>query len=465
MKFTKLSKKVQKIVQEALARHKNVSLIITAIDKAGGIPLLVGGAVRDALLNKPIHDLDIEVHKLPLPILEKILKKFGNVSLVGKAYGVFRLHGLDIDWSIPRADSTGRKPQVVVDPMMRYEQAFRRRDLTINAMGINLITYELVDPFNGLKDLRNNILHAPDKEKFVEDPLRFFRVMQFIGRLEMQPDRALNALCKKMNLKGVSVERIEQEFKKLFLLSDRPSLGLRWLQSIKRLKDVLPELAELIGVKQNPQWHPEGDVFEHTMQSLDAAAHLDYHNEYEKLLVMYAVLCHDLGKATTTKKIKGKLRSHGHAQVGASLTKKLLSRITKNKELIDAVIKLVDHHMMPFQLTDSDASLAAYKRLAQKLSPDVTMQELALVARADRLGRVRIGKPVRTKKVKEVEQFLAMSKKAQVLTQAEEPVLKGRDLMPHMQPGPKMGELLKKAYAIQLEEGIHNKEELKKRVL
>ncbi len=273
MKFTKISPDIQRTLQDTLKNYHPIELIIAALDRAGATVLLVGGAVRDLLLSLPVKDLDIEVHGLALPELEKILKQFGPVSLVGKSFGVLRVHGLDIDWSLPRSDSGGRKPTVTVDPHLSLHDAFIRRDLTVNAMGINLKTFELIDPFDGLADLQNKILRTPDVQFFAQDPLRLFRVMQFIGRFNMQPDKQLNDICAAMDISTISTERIELEFEKLLLKSARPSLGIRWLRQIGRLKEIMPELYRTIGVEQNREFHPEGDVFEHTMQAIDAAAH------------------------------------------------------------------------------------------------------------------------------------------------------------------------------------------------
>lgn len=464
MKFIGVDKKIQKKIKNLLQNNPYVTRIIKNIDQAGGRALLVGGAVRDLLLGIPVKDLDIEVHQLNLSNLESILKKFGPVSLVGKVYGVLRLHGLDIDWSVPRTEGAGRKPKVSIDPFMSMKEAFRRRDLTINAMGIDLVTFELIDPFDGLKDLKKGILRSHDEKKFLEDPLRFYRVMQFIGRFDMHPDKKLNTLCKKMSVAKVSVERIDQELLKLFLKSKKPSHAFLWLRKIGRIKDIFPELAALIGVRQNPTWHPEGDVFEHTMQALDAAAQMTYENDKEKLLIMYAALCHDLGKAKTTKRENGKLVSKEHAEVGVPIAKKLLKRITRNKELIDNVSKLVKYHMMPLVFTSSKAKLPAYKRLARKLSP-ITLQQLATLALADRRGR----NPKKTgplkKTFKDIDAFEQQARKAGVMTNVEEPVLLGRDLLDVIKPGPELGLLLMKAYEIQIKEGIADKAVLKKRVL
>lgn len=465
MKSIKLAPAIQRALQDVLRSYPVVAQVVQSIDKQGGRALLVGGAVRDLLLERVVKDLDIEVHGLSLEELEAILKQNGPVSEIGKAFGVLRLHGLDVDWSLPRSDAPGRKPDVQIDPDMAIDQAFRRRDLTINAMGIDLNTYILLDPFGGLEDLRAGILRAPDVKFFVEDPLRLFRVMQFVGRFEMKPDQTLNDVCSKMDISTVSVERIEREFEKLLLKSKHPSLGIRWLQEIGRLQDILPELYAIIDIPQDPTWHPEGEVFEHTMQSLDAAAALDYKDVNEKLIVMLAVLCHDIGKVSTTEKIGGAWKSIGHSQEGAILSKQMLKRITKKKDLIEAVSKLVRHHMAPAQLVSSKAKPSAYKRLARKLAPYATIDMLAKVALADKRGRNPIkGRPL-VKNLPMIDKFLTKARDARVQYEPEPHALQGRDLLVIVEPGPQMGELLKKAYEIQIQEGITDKEELKRRVL
>lgn len=465
MNSTKIDSIIQRKLEKVLIQYPRVKDIVKAIDTKNGRTLLVGGAVRDLLLDLPIKDLDIEVHGVALKDLEALLSVFGTVSLIGKAFGVLRIHGLDIDWSLPRIDTAGRKPIVEIDPYMGITQAFRRRDLTINAMGIDLKTCELLDPFNGQKDLMNNILRATDLYFFVDDPLRLFRVMQFIGRFEMQVDDQLNALCRSMDISAVSTERIEMEFEKLFLKSKRPSLGIRWLKEIGRLKGILPELAKTVGVPQEPRWHPEGDVFEHSMQSLDAAAALEYETDWEKLVVIYAAMCHDIGKTETTKTIDGIIRSLGHEDAGYRLSQCMLERITHNKELVDAVPKLVKYHMQPSQFISANATSAAYKRLANKLAPYATLFMLAKLKIADRRGRNPKNSEPLAHDDEDIAKFIQKSRELNVLDQVEAPVLQGRDLLDVIEPGPYMGNILKRAYDIQLEEGIKDKEELKKRVL
>ena len=456
-------------LKSILAHNPLIMHIVAAINKQGGTALLVGGAVRDLLLNLPIKDLDIEVHRITPATLEKILSAYGPVSLVGKSFGVFRLHGLGnpdltVDWSLPRTDSTGRKPEVTIDPHIGYEKAFERRDLTINAMGIDLVTYELIDPYHGQEDLINKILRAPNNTFFIEDPLRLYRVMQFVGRFAMNPSDDLNRICSTMTITSVSRERIEGEFEKLLLLSPQPSRGIRWLHHINRITEILPELAATIGVPQNPAWHPEGDVFEHSLQALDAAVMYDY-QRHTKLVLLYAALFHDIGKPCTTQLREGRIVSPGHAQEGVPLVKNLLRRITNQDDLINGVAKLVDAHMAPVEFIKGDAKDGAYKRLARKLAPEVNLALLTDLSSADKRGRNPAGPVPLATTPPEIIAFQEKVKELNILYQPEIPILQGKDLLDLVAPGKELGALLSKAYDLQINEGIQDKQELKTIIL
>lgn len=455
---------VTHFVEELLHTNTVLHALVQKLHTAGAHIYVVGGAVRDLFLQLPVKDLDIEVHHISLAVLEEILRSAGPVHQVGKAYGVLRVDRLDVDWSLPRTETAGRKPTVFLDPDLSVKKAFERRDLTINAMGIDLIYKELIDPYGGLADLHKGILRATSAARFSEDPLRFFRVFQFIARFGMWPDDELNTICKHMDVSSVSVERIEMEYKKWLLKSSQPSRSLEWLASIDRLADIMPEIAATQGVEQSPEWHPEGDVFEHSKQAVDAAAQMQYESEEQQLIIMYAALCHDLGKAVTTKKEEGKITSYGHAEIGAKITKTFLRRITSNSKLIWAVSLLVEVHMRPLALLEPHVKPSAYRRLALKIEP-LPLSWLALLAQADRLARNPLkGSPLHGP-VPDVELFLRRAQEANVVNGLEKPVVHGRDLMPEIEPGPLMGKLLKKAYQIQLDEGIKDKEKLKKRIL
>ncbi|HAU30483.1 MAG: Polynucleotide adenylyltransferase/metal dependent phosphohydrolase [candidate division TM6 bacterium GW2011_GWF2_43_17] len=436
-----------------------VSPILKVLTSAGGRVYCVGGAVRDILLKKDVKDLDFEIHGLAEPRLIKILSQFGVVATQGRVFGVLRVNPWDIDWSLPRADGSGRRPAVLIDPEMGLVEALRRRDLTMNAMAIDPIKMELFDPFGGERDLQDRVLRAVNAQTFVDDPLRLYRVMQFLARFEMEPDDKLAFLCKNMDVSRVSRERIEGELKKMFLRACRPSLGFRWLATISRLIDLFPELSLLVGVAQNPRWHPEGDVFEHTMQVLDAVA-LDASplSEMDRLALCYGALCHDMGKVSTTRphEYDGRLISYGHEEAGVEYAVKFLKRFTACKELVARVLKLVRYHMRPCALVRGGAGCAAYRRLAVCLAPD-SLAFLAYIARADMRGRNGGGNRPHTNSVRCVDEFIIKATQCGVFDAPQAPVLSGKDLLERGISGKRIGGLLARAYEYQISSGVQER--------
>ncbi len=251
--------------------------IAKSVRDAGGRALVVGGWVRDHLLGLRSKDVDIEVFGLGARRLEALLAGFGPVHAVGRAFGVFRVGGIDVDFSLPRRDSK-RGPghrgfQVAPDPSLDFAEAARRRDLTINSIGIDPLTGEVLDPHGGRRDAQRRVLRATDPERFPEDPLRGLRVAQLAARLEMAPDEELVALCRTLDLGELSGERVFDELAKLLLRAAKPSIGFHVLEDTGQLR-FFPELDALRGVPQDPEWHPEGDVWVHTLMVLDVAARL-----------------------------------------------------------------------------------------------------------------------------------------------------------------------------------------------
>lgn len=470
-------KRILSLIEQAeleslLLKHDIIRSCIQDIHNAGGKVFLVGGAVRDLIMQLPVKDLDFEVHGISLEDLKKILEQHGTVNAVGKSFGVLKFRareqGPEIDWSLPRSDSSGRKPEVTIDPHMTLEQALRRRDVTMNAMALDCTTFELHDPFGGLQDIQNKVLRCTDTRLFVEDPLRFYRVMQFIGRFEMNPDEELNQICATMDVSTISRERIEEEMKKLMLQSREPSRGFRWVAKIGRLQELFPELHNLGKTPQSQKYHPEGSVFEHTMQVIDAAAQLRDQcvGEEQKLILMYAALCHDLGKAATTQeRADGRITSYEHELVGAEMVPSFLTRFCGDKSIIKSVRKLVRHHMDPGNFLKNRAGNAAYKKLALRLMPETNCAMLALLFEADRRGRNGQGHRPLSGPLEGVQEFQEKVSSLGVLKAPEAPVLIGADLLDAVEPGPRLGDLVKKAYDIQINENIHDKVELRKRVL
>lgn len=466
---------------------KPIKPVLQALISAGGKPYLAGGAVRDLILNLPLKDIDIEVHGLSLEKLQSVLERIAPVKLVGKQFGVLRFYGKDIDFSIPRTDSKGRKPTVSFDPSMTIEMACKRRDITMNAMALDLeqimnnwdrlttaaslnplTDFVVHDPYGGIDDITAKRIRAIDPHLFVEDPLRFYRVMHFMSRFSMTPDNALDQLCATMSLADpesktpLSRERIYEEIRKMFLRSQRPSLGFRWLEKIGRLEELFPELHALIATPQRADYHPEGNAFEHSMQALDAAAVLPYGDtlaarearvtdDNEKFLIMTAALCHDLGKAVATD---CNLHTHGHDLAGVPITKTFLKRFILSPDLIATVEKLVRHHLMPWLLMAQNSTPRAYKRLASAVAPETTLYQLALVALCDRRGRNGEGPTPLTHYGPEFAQFIEKTDSLTITHQPEKPLLHGRDIAHLVEGGPLMGQALHHAYALQIEENI-----------
>ncbi len=465
MKCTKVNQTIQSSLSLIYAKVPLVSRIVQSLHENGGRIFLVGGAVRDIILLKDVKDLDIEVHDLSLEKLEDVLRLYGYVRLVGKAYGVMKIDGLDADFSLPRSDGKGRFPEVVLDPKMSLKEACKRRDLTMNAMAIDMISSEFYDPFGGVLDIQEKRLSTPDPKLFVEDPLRLYRVMQFVGRFEMEPNQELNQLCQTMDISSVSHERIVAEFEKLFLQSKKPSIAFKWLAKISRLQTILPELYTTQGIAQNPSYHPEGDVFEHTMQAVDGAALLDYQSDEKRLIIVFAALCHDLGKAITTRMVEGVLRSYGHDVAGVALADQLLDRILAKPILKKPITRLVRYHMDPVSLVKNNAKAGAYKRLAKNLVP-ATITDLVQLAICDKSARNPVkGTPLAECPEPLIQTFLETAQKYGVAEGPELPLLTGDDLISDVPEGPKLGLLLERAYQIQIDEGIIDKKELKKRVM
>jgi len=456
---------IQLMIQNLFNTYALMHEIVLLIHKNKGTAFLVGGAVRDYFMGRAIKDIDIEVHGINEENLVKLLSSFGPVHRVGASFGIFSVPGCEIEWALPRHDSPGRKPTVSVDPFMDIKEACSRRDLAMNGMAINCITGELIDSFGGRKDISDKILRTPEPLFFVQDPLRFYRVMQFIGRFDMNPDDTLNEVCSRMDITGVSRERIEQEIKKLLLLSRYPSRGIRWLQKINRLEEIFPEIAALIAVAQDPEWHPEGDVFEHSMQALDAAAEITYPCAFITIALRYAALCHDMGKAVSSCLRNGRWTAHGHAVTGVPISYMFLRRITRDKELIKVVKKCVLYHMAPGEFVKTHASAAAYKRLAADLFPEINLDLLADLSVSDKKGRNAQSSEPLSNGPNDIQIFRDTAQKYGVLYEPERAILTGKDFLDVISEGPELGAAVDCAYKIQINSGITDKTELKKRTV
>ena len=435
-----------------------------AIRELGGRALLVGGCVRDARMGKVPKDWDLEVYNLAPERLREVLDQFGPVNVAGEAFTVYKL-GRHLDVSIPRRErKSGRGHKAFViegDPSMSVEEATKRRDFTINAILQVPLSGEIIDPFSVERDIEQRILRAVSVETFAEDSLRVLRAAQFAARFEFDIDPATVGLCRAIDLTDLPEERIWGELEKLLLQAQRPSVGIDWLLKLGAIEKLFPEIQTLIGVAQEPEWHPEGDVFVHTLLAVDRARELIDDLPYAKqVTVMLATLAHDFGKPATTEFIDGRVRSRGHEEAGVAPTEQFLDRI--NVHTIDGynvraqVIALVREHLKPgeFYKKRDEVGEGAFRRLARRCEPDL----LYRVAKADSLGRNAPWVPREQWYGSEAQEwFIEKSRELDVEQRPPDPILLGRHLLElGVEPGPRMGEVTRAVYEKQLDGRVRN---------
>lgn len=425
-----------------------VAGVVSAVAAAGGRALLVGGCVRDALMGRPAKDIDIEVYGLEPRALEKALRTRFELNTVGRSFGVFKIQKHPVDVALPRRESksgVGHTGFLVEgDPFMPVAEAAARRDFTVNAMYWDPLTGEIIDPHGGLRDLESRTLRHTSPA-FAEDPLRVLRAMQFLARFEFTAAPETVALCRTIHPENLSQERIFEEWSKLILKGVKPSLGLVFLRDCGWVRHY-PELEALIGVEQDPEWHPEGDVWIHTLHCLDAFAKARTGDDREDLTVGLAVLCHDFGKATTTRREKdGRWHAYGHEAAGEPFARAFLERMTRHKDLVAAVLPLVVCHMMPLALWRDKAGAAAIRRLARRVG---RIDRLVRVDDADRRGRP----PLDPGASPQGAWLLERAEALRVTEGAPKPFVLGRHLIARgYKPGPLFTVVLAEAYEAQLD--------------
>ena len=430
-----------------------------AVRAAGGRALLVGGCVRDELMGAQPKDWDLEVYGVEPARLRELLDQFGTVNVVGEAFTVYKL-GADLDVSLPRRErKTGRGHRGFViegDPAMTFLDATARRDFTINAILQDPLTGEIIDPHHGRDDLKSGILRAVSLDTFAEDSLRVLRAAQFAARFEFRIEPETVVLCRAIDLSDLPPERIWGETEKLLLRAQRPSIGLGWLHALGVLDQLFPEIRALIEVPQDSEWHPEGDVFVHTRLVIDRARELIEDLPYAKqVTVMLAALCHDFGKPATTEFVDGRLRSRGHEEAGVAPTLSFLDKLSVHTldgyDVRAQVLALVRDHLKPgeyFKKRDQVGD-GAFRRLARKCELDL----LYRVAKADSLGRNADWVP-REKWYDAAAQdwFIDRARELEVESKAPAPILQGRHLLEMgLQPGPRIGEITRAVYEMQLD--------------
>ena len=446
---------------------EKVLSLARVIHDAGGRALLVGGCVRDELMGKQPKDWDLEVYQLDAARLREILDGFGSVNVVGESFTVYKL-GNHLDVSIPRRErksGRGHKGFVIEgDPSMSVAEATRRRDFTINAILQDPLTGELIDPYHGQQDIEQRVLRAVSSETFAEDSLRVLRAAQFAARFEFDIHPETVELCRGVDLTDLPCERIWGELEKLLLHAQRPSIGLEWLRKLGALEKLFPEIQSLIGVPQDPEWHPEGDVFVHTKLAVDRARELIEGLSYPRqVTVILAALAHDFGKPATTEFIEGRWRSRGHEEAGVPPAESFLDRIRVHTldgyNVRAQVVALVREHLKPgeFYKKRDEVGEGAFRRLARRCEPDL----LYRVAKADSLGRNAEWVPREQWYGAEAQEwFIERIRELEVERRPPEPLLLGRHLLElGVQPGPRMGEITRAVYEMQLDGRVRSLDE------
>jgi len=434
---------------------------IATLEGAGGLCRITGGAVRDALLGLQPKDIDVEVYGLSLDAVAKTLEAVGKTNMTGKSFCVVKLRigSQEYDFSIPRKESKNgvghRGFTIEPDPNLSEKKASVRRDFTINALLYDHTNRQVVDYHGGLEDLNDRALRHID-EAFREDPLRPLRAMQFAGRFDFSIHSETAKMC--ASLKGeysaIPIERIWTEWEKWASKSKKPSAGLRVLKEMGWLS-FYPELRDLQDVPQEPEWHPEGDVWQHTLHCIDAmvAQKKWIHAEAdERCSLLLAILCHDFGKPLCTKQMekKGKLRwtSHGHADLGVPLAESFLKRIGAFQKIAAPVPNLVQKHHFLVNAEPEGPSHSSLRKLARKLAP-ATASQLSAVMSADTLGRPPL---LNEEKLRQIQDFKKRMQDLELDEKGPEPILLGRHLIAEgKNPGPDFKKLLEKALEGQLE--------------
>jgi len=434
--------------------------IARAVRARGGRALVVGGWVRDRLLGIDSKDVDVEIFGVPANDLPGLLDPFGNVEPIGQSFPVYKIGTIDI--GLPRRESKagrGHKGFVVEgDPSMSIDDAARRRDFTVNAILWDPLTTQYEDPFNGREDLKRHLLKAVDATTFGDDSLRVLRAVQFAARFEMTLDDGTKAICRSIRLDDLPPERIWGEIEKLLLRARRPSLGFTLALELGVIDQLFPELKALVGCQQEPEWHPEGDVWVHTLQVIDQARQrIDDLDLPDQLIVMLGAVTHDFGKPATTAFLDGRIRSMNHEEEGVAPAAAFLDRLNihsiAGKDVRGQVLGIVAHHLKPGMLYKVREQLTdgAFRRLSQKAN----LELLARVAKSDCLGRAP-----GTFDCSAMEWFLDRARELGVDRSPPRPLLLGRHLLElGMKPGPEMGALLKQVYEKQLDGEVKTIEE------
>src|SRR5215213_4580210 len=433
--------------------------IARAAAARGGRALIVGGWVRDRLRGEASKDVDIEIYGVPEAELPALLAPFGRVEPVGRSFPVYKVAGIDV--ALPRRESKSGRGHTAFavegDPAMPLHEAARRRDFTINAIAWDPLTGAYEDPFGGRADLDQGVLRVVDPHTFADASLRVLRALQFAARFQLTVPEETRTILASIPLDDLPPERVWGELEKLLLQARRPSLGFALARELEVVRRLWPELAALIGCEQEHEWHPEGDVWIHTLMVIDQArGRIDALTHAEQVIIMLGAVCHDFGKPSTTAFLDGRIRSIGHEEGGVAPATAFLDRL--NIHSVDGVdvrrevLGIVAHHLKPgmWHKVREQVGDGAFRRLAQK----VNLELLAVLAKSDCTGRGGFFD------CSAMDWFLERARALGVEHQPPARLVLGRHLLSlGVPPGPAMGRMLQAIYERQLDGEVTTTEE------
>lgn len=466
-RFRNIKRKTANI-KNNLVLPSSMTRLLTELNKLGHTTLLIGGCVRDAYLGIKPKDIDIEVYGINYEKLEQFLSAYGRVDIVGKTFGVIVFthyeSSMRYDFSIPRKENklgighTGF--DITLDANLTVKEAAERRDFTMNALAYDPITDELHDYYGGVGDLENKIIrHTSDK--FEDDFLRILRLMQFQSRFDFDIHyTTLYKIQKMLSYKDshietnefnlLSKERVFEEWMKWAEKGINHSRIFKFMRDT-HLINYYPELKALKETPQDEIWHPEGDVEIHTTLCLKEIDRIIKENNItgrEKVILVLAVLFHDIAKPPTTEKKEKRGRmcitSEGHEEMGGVMTKDILSRMGFHEEIIEPICTLIANHLAGVHLSNiavNRGKVKFVKKLSRKLHP-ATIQQLLYVMDADTNGRggTEHKEPSGAKEMAEI------ANQVHVTTKQYEYILMGRHLIEAgLKPSPEFGVILGKA--------------------
>ena len=414
---------------------------------------LVGGAVRDGILDIPTNDFDFTTNATPEESIELLKKNNYKTTEVGKAFGTIELYDQErvVHITTFRKDTyetDSRNPEI--EKASDLVTDLSRRDFTINSIAYSLETNELIDPFSGLKDLASGTISTPDDPiiSFSDDPLRMLRVCRFASTHGFSPDNETYIAMKENieRIKIITKERIRDEINKL-LVGKNPSMGIRTLVESGLSLYIIPEINEL-KMEIDPKHHHK-DVYEHSLEVLEGVP--------PKLTLRMGALLHDIAKPNTKGIENGKVHFRHHEVIGARMTKKILKRLKYDKKTIEDVAQLVEQSARPhtFKMGWTDSAVRRYIVDAGHM-----LEDLNALVRADVTTKNKQKKQDIYQTLDQLEKRIEEVKTKEELSKIR-PALSGDEIMEHfkIQPGPKVGIIMKALYEQRINDGEVSKEE------